>query len=294
MKTNIFFTALCLVAAGCTTEHLENVEDQTLVPVKVHVSDFSMSVNEFSNDGPITRTEKNVADYEQVGAITLAFYKGSTEAYKTTQVRSNTESYTTFGEFALSLPMGSYTMVVVGYGLYTGDVFTLTSPTSASFNPKARETFVKTQTVNITNSSGQDISATLDRIIAKLIVNSTDNKSADATSLKVTFSAGDKSFNPTTGLALANTGWTCPVTLSAGTDPIGIASFLFLTSDEQTVDITLETLNSDKETIYSKTISSVPLKRNRITTLSGPLFNASAAGAFKVNTDWETGNTVNF
>lgn len=56
-----------------------------------------------------------MADYDGVKAITLAFFNGTTEVYKTTQFRADNTTYTTFGEFDCTLPMGSYTMVVLGY-----------------------------------------------------------------------------------------------------------------------------------------------------------------------------------
>ena len=71
--------------------------------------------------------------------------------------------------------------------------------------------------------------------------------------------------------------------------------FLFLTTDEQTIDVTIDILDAAENILYSKTVKDVPLKRNRITTLSGPLYtNASLTGAFLVNADWLDGETVNF
>lgn len=72
--------------------------------------------------------------------------------------------------------MGSYTMVVLGYGFYEGDEFTLTSPTQAAFTADVRETFAATQAVNITSTAAVELSATLDRIVTRVKVISTDGK----------------------------------------------------------------------------------------------------------------------
>ena len=126
---------VCLLAASCSKECVEQVETETIMaPVKVHVSDFSMSVGEFPDAAGRTRDAVNPATYDGVGAITLAFYKEGTEVYTTTQVKRSASTYDTFGEFGLMLPTGTYTMVVVGYGLFDGDTFTLTSPESANFS----------------------------------------------------------------------------------------------------------------------------------------------------------------
>ena len=47
------------------------------------------------------------AGYNDVNAITLAFYSGSTEVEKVTQLKSDGSTYTTFGDFSLSLPKTS-------------------------------------------------------------------------------------------------------------------------------------------------------------------------------------------
>ena len=88
-----------------------------------------------------TRAAQDVADYNDVNAVTLAFYNGSTEVEKVTQLKSDGSTYTTFGEFSLSLPMGTYTMVALAYYTNEKSVLTLTSPTEASYNTRARETF---------------------------------------------------------------------------------------------------------------------------------------------------------
>ena len=70
---------------------------------------------------------------------------------------------------------------------------------------------------------------------------------------------------------------------------------MFLTTDEQTMNITIEVLNADNDVLYTKVVPNVPLKRNRRTYLNGALFTAAASTAtFQVETDWLEENTVNF
>ena len=198
--------ALTLAFAGCGKDKITY-----LVPVKVQVNDFTITQEDFP-----TKDARDVADYEGVKAITLAFYNGTTEVYKTTQMRSDNTTYTTFGEFDCTLPMGSYTMVVLGYGMGQNneDTLTLTSPTQAEYTAgRVRETFAATQTVNISSTEAVDISATLNRIVAKVNITSTDNRPASVVALRATFSAGGMAFNPTTGLATANNGFSNTVVL---------------------------------------------------------------------------------
>jgi hypothetical protein len=299
MYNKLFLAGMFLLAAtSCTNEsELIVVENQsTTVPVRVHVSGFSVSMSEFSSGGT-TRAAQDVVDYTDVKAIDLAFYEGSTEVYKHTQLRSDNTTYNTFGEFSCNLPVGNYTLVVIGRGYSNGDVFVLSSPISAAYTTeRARETFCATQDVTITNAVPLDLSVTLNRIIARLTILSTDVHSASVTHIRTTYGAGGKSFNPTTGLATVNTGFA--VTNSGfweGDGTLHISNYTFLATDEQTMTVTLEALDADENVLSTKVIPNVPLKRNRVTTLSGQLFTTDASAAsFKVETDWLEGNTVNY
>ena len=267
----------CLFTVSCH-------KDTGTAKVHVNVNDFSISQEDMS------KSSENVADYNGVKAITLAFYKADgTEQYKTTQMRADATTYTTFGEFDLSLPMGSYTMVVLGYGLNDGEpAITLTSPTSATFgdNP-ARETFAYTQAVNITNTDAVTFSATLNRIVSKLKIHSTDGCTENAVSVRTTLSAAGKAFNPTTGLATSNTGFvnTLPIQSAVGNSTNSI-TYLFLATDEQTVNVTIDVLDANGNSISHKEVSGVPFQRNRMTVLTGSLYSSGSNGSFQVETDW--------
>jgi hypothetical protein len=205
----------------------------------------------------------------------------------------------TFGVFSLSLPMGSYTMVVLANGLGTAgdDVLTLTSPTQAAYTTDlTRETFATTQAVNVNSNTAVDITATLNRIVAKFEVYSSDGRTANAAKIRMSLNAGSKAFNPTSGLATSNTGYTMtlPITKSVG-ETTAYGGYIFLTSDEQDIDVTIETLDADDNVLFSKTVDDVPFKRNRLTKLTGAMYtNNSIAGAFSVNTGWLTEAETDF
>ena len=279
--------AVSFIFAGC---HKDHITVQT--NVKVLVNDFSISQENISG------TKDAIASYNGVKAVTLAFYTtDGTEQYKTTQFRDSASTYTTFGEFDLTLPMGSYTMVVLGYGLNSGEpAVTLTSPTSATFGEyPAREAFAATQTVNITTTDAVNFSATLSRINSKLRVVSTDVRTANAASVRMTFAAGGKSFNPTTGLATSNTGFSNTVAISSAVGTTSMTnSYLFLSTDQQTMTVTIDVLDADGESVSHKVVDNVPFQRNAMTQLTGSLYTSSAGIGFMVNTSWIDTVYVNF
>lgn len=297
-KFNLTIAALCgyalltgaVVSLSSCSEEVTNLQSQesgTCAPVRVRVNDLSISMGDFAG----TRAVQDPADYSEVGAITLAFYEGTTEVYQTTQLKG---SATSFGDFSLSLPLGTYTMVVIGRDNVDGDVFTLTSPTVAGFSSeKVRETFCATQEVVVSSSTAINLSVTLNRIVPALAIVSTDNKPDEVTKIRTTYSAGGKTFNPSTGLAIENTGFSVVNNTNKAGQPIGIAIFAFLATDEQTMNITIEALDANDQVVISREVEDVPLKRNRKTTLTGDIFTKTGTATIRLETSWLTATTVN-
>ena len=285
LKQLLTLMTAILLLTGCR-------KTEGVAKVRIHVDDFEVSQEEFP------QTRGNIVDCSSIKSITLAFYSTSdgSEKYKVTQVKNDATTYTTFGDFDLSLPMGSYTMVVIGYSTMDGSPFMLTSPTLASYTGEhALETFAATQAVDISSTEEVNLSATLNRIVSKLQVISTDGKTANASKLRFTISGGSKSFNPTTGLSTDDNGFINTVSISAAEGATSNSvTYLFLNSDEETVNVVLDVLNAAGESISHKVVNNVPLKRNRVTTLTGSLYSASAGTNFSVNTDWLTSHTMSF
>lgn len=304
---NLDFAALCGIAllgtvvilSSCSEEVMDSENQTVYAPVSVQVSEFSMSVNEFPNPSG-TRAPESPASYANVKALTLAFYASDgTEMYKTTQLKSDNTTFTTFGQFSCELPVGSYTLVVVGRDVFDGDVFTLTSATVAAYTSEwPRETFAGTQSVTVTSANPLNLSITLNRINTNLTISSTDLLPAGVAKLRTTYSAGCKGFNPSTGLATNTSGFsvTNNIPESRVGKTVSIANNAFLGTDDQTMDITLEALDAENNVLCTKIVENVPLKRNRQTTLRGHVFTPSTASqaAFTLETGWIEGNSVDF
>lgn len=291
MKGLFFTAAVALLAVSCSNEIQEKEEKEIQAPVaqvRVSVSDFLVTHEDFQN----TRAVEDAVTYDKVKALTLAFYDvEGTEIYKAEQVRSDNTTYTTFGEFECELPIGAYTLVAIGRGAGSNndDVFVLTSPTEAGYaSALARETLAKTQDVVIKGGSPVDLSVTLERICAKLSIVSTDNRPAGVTKIRTTYATGGKSFNPTTGLATVNTGFSVVNNPSSAVgEPITVTSYLFLASDEQDIDVTIEALDANENALITKVISGLSFKRNRVTKVTGSLYTVGTSSfSIQFNTDW--------
>ncbi len=283
--------AVCCVLLAACGKSDDNIIQYA--PVNVHVSDFTITQDEMPS-----KTGSDPADYANAKAIVLAFYAADgTEMHKITQLKSDPSTYTTFGEFSCNLQVGTYTMVVVAYAHATDDAFSLSSPTQATFSSeRPRETFCYTQSVTVTSSAPLNLSATLQRISAKVNLISTDGRPAEAVRIRTTFSGGGKSFSPSTGLSLNDNGFSQTNNPSATVGGlINVAIFPFLYTDEETMTVTFEVLDAADNVIITKVVPNVPLKRNRCTTLTGAVFTpGSSSSGFLLETDWLEGNTINF
>ena len=293
MKRNtIILTLLSLILYSCEQPVIPGDNDTPVetAEVRVHLDDIIITDEPLSD----TRTATDAVDYSSIGALMVAFYdKDSTLVYSHTQFRSDPTTYTTFGEFKCTLPVGNYTLVVVGREYKEGDIFKLNSLTSAGYtSERVRETFSTSQAISVTDSDPVDVPVTIGHVITMLNVLSTDVRPSNVVKIRTTYSAASKSFNPTTGLATDSLGFS--LTNSTGdAEYLKIGNYAFLSKLEQKMDITIESLDTDNKVLYTKKIPNVPLKRNRKTILRGPLFTANSI-SIKVETEWEEPLIIDF
>ena len=293
MKTkSIIMAAVMLLCLSCNKQ-VENPDSEPTATVSVHVSDFTVALSDLPGAG--TRATEAPANYDFVGELVLAFYDADgKEVYKTSQSKSSTATDASFGEFSFQLPVGNYKMVAIGRDVGSNDAFSLTSPEQAAYtSERVRETFSAVQPVVIASAAAVSLNVTLNRVVTKLVVESTDNQPAGVAKIRTTYGAGSKGFNPTTGLALDNKGFSLNNSVNAtpGTT-LAIKNFAFLAADEQEIDITLEVLDEKGGVLSTRVIPNVPFRRNRQTTLRGQLF--SSKGTFHLETTWLPGVEVNF
>jgi hypothetical protein len=265
--------------------------------VRVHVSDFSFSNENFPDAQ--TRAGDDPNKYTAVKAIDIAiFAAGNKQVYAATQIKDDATTYTTFGEFECSLPVGIYTMVAVARNMSDGDKFTITSPTQAAYtSERARETFCCTQSITVTGTTPVDISPVMNRVMAQFQLLSTDQAPKAAATIRTTYGAGSKSFNPTTGLATDDKGFSVTNSVVPDEDDgtIAVFSIVFLANNEETMPVTIEALDADKSVLISKTLPKVHFKRNQITKATGAVFTPGTSNfSFLLNTDWLPDENITF
>lgn len=79
--------AVSLLVVSCSKkEVLTTSQPEGFAHICVGVNDFTITEGEFP-----TRGEEPIGEYINVGAIDLAFYEGTTEVYKHTQMRDENQ-----------------------------------------------------------------------------------------------------------------------------------------------------------------------------------------------------------
>lgn len=112
MKPNLSLVATAATLLLATSCFIKENRIQCQAPVTVSVNTFSIS----QEDIQITKAAQNVTDIAATKSITLAFFDESgTQIRKIDQLRADVTTYETFGTFSLSLPWGTYKMVVIAH-----------------------------------------------------------------------------------------------------------------------------------------------------------------------------------
>lgn len=291
---SIMLAGVLLLALSCS--HQAEVDNQEItIPVRVHVNDFSFSHESFTNAA--TRAGDSPNSYDAVKAVDIAFFSGSELVHAATQLKDDAITYTTFGEFECRLEQGDYTMVTVARNRSAGDVFTITSPTQAAYtSARARETFCCVQSIKVDGTKAVDVSPVLKRVVAKFRLVSTDDVPADAATIRTTYSAGSKRFNPTTGLATDDNGFVVTNTAKATTaGNLDVYSMVFLPAEEKTMDITIEVLDKNDQVLISKSLPDVHFRLNQVTKATGAVFTpALTTLTITLNTPWLPEEEYNF
>ena len=264
--------------------------------VSVHVNEFSFSYEGFP--GGHTRAAESLEKVSQIKAIDLAIFSGDKKVFGTTQLRDDATTYEKFGEFECSLSAGDYKLVAVARNMSDGDKFTIQSPVLATYaSERVRETFCYTKEISIKGVEPVDITPIMDRVVAQFMLTTTDKMMEGVNKIRTTYSAGSKSFNPTTGLATDDNGFWLTNSGRPQKDSgvMIIYSLLFLAADEEVMDVTIDVLDKDENVLINKRLPNVHFKRNQITKATGALFTPGTSSfTFLLNDAWLPDEEITF
>lgn len=213
-----------------------------------------------------------------------------------TQLREDED----FGQMRLSLAVGTYTVVAVGHSSIKSA--TIKSPQmvqfTASDGEKLTDTFCHCGQVTVSESGGT-FSLVMNRVAAMLQIKCTDEDIPESFArLKIDYTGGSANFNPLTSEGTTkSTQSETRQRSDAGIYQVFTFPYMAATCK---LKVTISSLTDDGTIIRQRTLSDVPMTRNRITTYSGPIFEegdgniTQTAFGFTVNADWDGEDVYEF
>ena len=272
MKKLLFAAALLM--AACSQQPAS--ENEKMVDVTFDVSgDFSLTTT------PIA-TRALDADGKSMTDVWVLDYVGTELKQHVHQTATDAD----FGSPTLSLSVGAHTLY---FAASRGTEPTLdTDARTLSFS-KVNDTFWAVKVLNVSGTTITQAVA-LDRIATKLRITFTDAIPTGAATFNITPAQWYYGFNYVTGEPTTATA-SQPITVNIPSSYIGLTGqsvslFGFSGSDAFTTDVAIDCQDADSHVLGAATVPSVQIKRNRISTLTGPLFSKTATIGFSLNTEW--------
>ena len=299
MKTKLMMMA-AIAAAGmtivsCSSDN-ENMAEG-VQPSKAHVrlvcgmgvSVSPMSRAALSANGK-AMTELYILDYDKATGKLL-------------QVLHQTSTAADFAEPDLTLDYGEHVLKVVATrsteptlwdaGNNTWQVepniltpVTSTQPVMLTSN-KTSDTFGAEKEVSVGIGTATTVSIALDRLVAKLVLRSTDVFPDDCTTITIDLQEYSTLLWTTMDVTEAsNSQRVADVSSLRGTTGTVLNYFVMAPKDGYQTDITLTMNRTDGNPYSTITVPSVKLERNKVTTITGPIYGHGQGFQVMVNDAW--------
>lgn len=299
MKTKLMMmaaiAAVGMTIVSCSSDNEKFVEDSQ--PGKAHVRlvcGVGVSVS------PMTRAALS-ANGKQLTDLYIMDYDKSTG--KLLQVLHQTSTAADFAEPDLTLDYGEHVLKVVATrsteptlwdaGNNTWQVepniltpITSTQPVMLTSN-KTSDTFGAEKEVSVGIGTATTVSIALDRLVAKLVLRSTDVFPDDCTTITIDLQEYSTLLWTTMDVTEAsNSQRVADVSSLRGTTGTVLNYFVMAPKDGYQTDITLTMNRTDGNPYSTITVPSVKLERNKVTTITGPIYGHGQGFQVMVNDAW--------
>lgn len=314
MKTSLMMAAIAAVGmtiVSCSSDNENLVEDAK--PGKAHVRlvcGMGVSVSPMGAPmrAPMTRAALS-ANGKQLTDLYILDYDKATG--KLLQVLHQTSTAADFAEPDLTLDYGEHVLKVVATRSQEPTLWdaqkiswqvepniltpiTATQPVMLT-STKTSDTFGAEKEVSVGIGKATTVSIALGRLVAKLVVNSTDAFPDDATTIALDLQEHRTlSWATMDVIEAVKNQRVSDVTSLRGTTGTVLSYFVLAPKDGYTTDVTLTT-NRTEGTPYSTiTVPSVPLERNKVTTVTGSIYGHEQGFQVSVNDIWNSeGHDIN-
>lgn len=292
-----FFLFVIGILSACSSES-NSVDENALVPVQVTFSGLDVSVVPDGSRGLTTRATVSDAKVDRIAF--KVFDASGKSVYSVVKENPNAED---FDKVKCLLHIGTYKFVAVAHKAKTAEskAAVITSPTEATLGEANVPSclYSKVTDVTVSGNTTQDVTIAFGkRITSSFDLNVTDAYPDEIETVELILNPLiDKTekeyvFNPTTGLAESALTYNA----SFNRKSFSVKSFtgktlsisLFLTAEEQKMNVTINMKNSDGITLYTRTLNDVTFRQHTSTIAKGTFFSSQVSGSFTFDTTDDT------
>ena len=163
---------------------------------------------------------------------------------------------------------------------------TATLPTALA-SSKTSDTFGAQRDVSVGIGKSTQVSITLERMVAKLVVKSTDMLPADCSTITLDLDEHCAvAWQTMDVMEAVKNQRVADIAQYAGTTGTTFALYFFAPAAGYTTDMTFSMNRTAGEPYAVFTVPAVPLERNKITTITGSFYNHQQGVQIKVNDEW--------
>ena len=288
MRKFVFFMLAAMLLTSCEKSLVNDDEVERNPSVSaVDGKRFMFTVKgDFSEEWKSVTRGYLQADGKDMTDLWVLDYMGDVLVQQIHQSDNTAED---FGRPSMTLAYGSHHVYFVAS---RGVSPTLSTTNGTITWTTVRDTFWKDYAVEVVSTSNGNRAVTLDRIVTKLALKFTDAVSANASTINFTpsswyYTLNYKTGEPTTATTSQTISTSVPASYIGNTDVL-ISYFSLSPSTDWTTDVNVNSIDGDNNIIGQGDMANVPLKRNRVTEYSGPLFSSGGTVTTSLNTDWIT------
>ena len=188
-----------------------------------------------------------------------------------------------FGSAVFQIPPGDYLLVVVAHSSDGNP--TMSDPKKIQFKNAQGFTDTFLYCGNLTvGDERSEITVVPERIVSLCRFVLKDDYPADVKKMRFYDTGGSGAFDATTGLGCVNSKQSLMFDVADGQKQFDLYTFLHDT--EGTIHLTVTAYGANDIVLYEREFD-VPMKQNRVTSMTGSFFTGSISISIAIDTDWE-------
>ena len=286
---NFVLLFFCLNMLLCMNSSCEKpmIPDVSKAEANLVVTAWQMNIEPF----PTGKTRAEISDL--CSRLNYAIYDMSGKRVRQVNQQSGDEEY---GTAYFKLPAGKYQVVVVGHSSNGNP--TMTNPAKIQFKNDQgfTDTFLNNDSVTLDDDSRITLNTNPHRIVSLCRFVVSDPIPNDVARMRFQYKGGSGAFDASTGLGSVNSTQTEFFPVEAGRDSTTFDLYTFLHDQEGTIHLQASAYDANDNVLNEREFD-VPLKRRKVTKLTGPYFTSSGASIviiIGIDDEWEGEEVITY